>query len=648
MIRILIYCTLISLVLVTPFIYSDELYNGLISAKQIWCWGAMALLILGYAIERLFSRKKTYSALNLMDLSLLAFYFYFFFRACFTPFTPVLYNEKFLNYSLLVMFYFIVKHACSESLNWKTAGNETNNKTNPTIQIIVIILMLTGLVQAVWGLMQLYGFTRSFHSGFKITGTLFNPAPYALYLAAIFPIALAIIMKESSVIKELKNEKVKEFVWTKSIFPLYPFISSLFHSFFHILKYRFTYYIALSTIISIILILPATMNRASWIGVVVSSTFILNHRYNLIDQARGWLKSRIRRIMAIAGILVVVVSIISGLYQLKAGSSFGRLFIWEVTAGKIAERPLFGYGVGRFQAEYNNWQADYFKNHPEEMDGPKGMTAGNTIYCFNEYLEMASEIGLIGLILFLAVIVSVFLAIKNRKMNELIILNEAPNFYNCSYFNTLIFSLISLLFCALISFPFYSLPTLIVFFLLLAIISSKAEKIQVFNSIAGLTLIRRLQTVAIFFILIPVSALLLFLMKQQYKAYWTFDEAVKLYQTGSYDEACKSFSKVYPPLQYTGPYLQYYGKALNMNKEYPRSVEMLKRAANFTSDEVLYTTLGDSYKALKKYSDAEGAYQLASFMVPQKLYPLYLLVKLFNETGQHKKALCAAKLLLRI
>jgi tetratricopeptide (TPR) repeat protein len=56
----------------------------------------------------------------------------------------------------------------------------------------------------------------------------------------------------------------------------------------------------------------------------------------------------------------------------------------------------------------------------------------------------------------------------------------------------------------------------------------------------------------------------------------------------------------------------------------------------------LYTTSGDTYKALKRYSEAEEAYQHASIMVPHKLYPLYLLAMLYDETGQREKAVAVA------
>lgn len=55
-----------------------------------------------------------------------------------------------------------------------------------------LALLTGGLLQAVYGNLQLYGFLPSLHDSFKITGSFFNPGPYAGYLASVFPVALGI------------------------------------------------------------------------------------------------------------------------------------------------------------------------------------------------------------------------------------------------------------------------------------------------------------------------------------------------------------------------------------------------------------------------------------------------------------------------
>jgi tetratricopeptide (TPR) repeat protein len=61
---------------------------------------------------------------------------------------------------------------------------------------------------------------------------------------------------------------------------------------------------------------------------------------------------------------------------------------------------------------------------------------------------------------------------------------------------------------------------------------------------------------------------------------------------------------------------------------------------------VLHTCLGNNYKTLGKNTEAEQAYLHAWYMAPARFYPLYLLAKLYDETGQTEKAVAMAKKLL--
>jgi O-antigen polymerase len=647
--RTYLYYLLISLVLLTPFIHSENLYNGIISAKQIWFNGSMALLVLIFAFDQLFNRKKIFIKPNNIDIALLLFYIYIFIRATFTPYTPILYNTRFLNYSLLVIFYFLIKSIiCGLDLHKEKSSLDDGKKKREVIPfagILVLVLISTGLVQAVWGLLQLYGITRSFHSNFKITGTFFNPAPYALYLAAIFPLALG-NMLEMNKLETINDNRM-------TIQGLITYIRNT--SFGEACKVQMTFvvnklssYISLLTVISILLVLPATMNRASWLGVTIGSLFVFNYRYDLINRAKLFLHSTFRTLVAVVIITLLIGLSGVGLYHLKKGSSDGKLLIWEVTSRKIAEKPLFGYGVGRFEAEYNNWQSKYFKTHVEAMNGPKGMVAGNTKYCFNEYIEVTSELGVIGFFLFFIVLISVFKGIRNTKMEMIlsqpkdlkVLTNEAP--INLTIISS---SFISLLVCAFISFPFYSLPTQIVFFLQLAILSSYVKETKVHCKLLHFISLNWARVVTIF-IFFSISILLLLLTNNKYKAYATWNEAELLYQNTNYYDACELFSESYNTMQYNGEYLQYYGKAMNMDGKYFQSIKILERAKYFNSDNVLYINLGDTYKTLERYSEAEVAYEHASSMIPHKLYPRYLLTNLYYETGQIMKAYKTAQELL--
>ena len=547
-----------------------------------------------------------------------------------TVYKPLIQNPRFINYGLFIVLYFTLKQML------------LNDKARMLYKILTVLFILSGLFQAVLGLLQLYGIQQSLHSGFKITGTFFNPALYALYLAAVFPFSLGIYLfsnisdMEAKVLPKELYLNVK-FSITKALlkhssgrkpktlnFSLYSIIIR---------------YLALVTVISIFLVLPATMNRASWLGVFTSGFILIIKKYELFKKAGIFLNNSLRKtgIAILAFVLIAMTG--TGLFYLKKGSSLGRLLIWEVTLGKIAEKPIFGHGIGRFEAEYNNWQADYFQTHPGEMEGPKGMAAGNTKYCFNEYLEMASETGVTGLIIFLSI---VGLACKQmfNRFNDPTLKNLNENLPPGA-------AMISILVCAMISIPFYSLPTFIVFFIMLAMISSQTKPKRFNYELKISSYSSRIINIGLILIFSSVSICLFRLTMKQYKALYIWDEAVMLYQIGSYKEACKSFSEVYNSLCYTGAYLQYYGKALNMNEDYEKSLILSNRAILYTSDEILYTTLGDTYKALQKYQEAEQKYLYASFMAPHKLYPMYLLVNLYCETGQNEKAIMVAEEVLQ-
>jgi O-antigen polymerase len=588
----------------------------------------MALLILATGIDLLISPKQTKPKLNIIDVLLLAFYIFILIRAATTPYMPILQNTHFIYYTLLTVFYFIIKQLLSKEFKFQIPSLWINFKN-----IVLFIIILTGLGQAIWGLLQLANKLSSFNPDFKITGTFFNPAPYALFLAIIFPLALGTffysnvsdkdagkfcVTRCSSLIQLFyKREPRKILVDATSGITLWNII----------LKYT-----AFLTVVAILLVLPGTLIRASWVATMAGSIVVLNYKYKLIEKLKQLLFNKIRIVVAILMAIVVVTSLGVGLYYLKKSSSIGKLLIFKVTLSKIIERPIFGHGVGRFTAEYNNWQAAYFREHLIEMDGIKGRSADNTYYAFNEYLEITAELGLLGLSLFLTVISMVFLNVQN----------------NNKITNPLFGSLISLLVCAAFSFPFYSLPTQILLFILLALLSSLSSHTRVCSFFFTNILSRHSMLPFRIAVVSVICAIYLsFYSFRQFEGYYKWDEADKLYGTKSYTESCCSFFEVYNQMKYDGEFLQSYGKACYMKRDYISGLEILTKAKYLASDDFLYTTLGDLNKAIGSFKEAEQAYYNAFYMVPNKFYPLYLLAKLYDENGQVEKANQIAHIIIK-
>lgn len=129
-------------------------------------------------------------------------------------------------------------------------------------------------------------------------------------------------------------------------------------------------------------------------------------------------------------------------------------------------------------------------------------------------------------------------------------------------------------------------------------------------------------------------------------AHATWKDAFDLYNYGLYEESLEDYEKAYPILKNNGEFLINYGKALSIAGKHLDAVTILEHAKNHQGNSVLYTALGDSYKALEKYNNAEQQYLQAANMAPAKFYPLYLLAKLYDASEQQHKAIAMANTIL--
>lgn len=624
----IIPAVIISLLFVTPFMVSSEIFNGVVMAKEFWFFGVVALMLFYTVIQLLIKKEKLKIAFNTVDILLLAFYIWCFIRAIFTPYTPFWHNHKLQILTGMMVVYFFVKNTIRNERNEKNENNESNKGKKHFFihsflhsfidipSFLIFSFILSGLLQAVYGLLQLYGFYPSLHDIFKITGSFFNPAPYAMYLAVVFPVALGKALFNENNEDNERNEREK-----------HSFIPSFFHSYINKIPsflHSIVNYIPCVTVIAILLVLPATMNRASWLSALAASLVVLQYKYSILEKIKQVLNTRTKKIIAITFALVIISGIGFGLFFLKAGSSNGRMFIWEVTLGKIAEKPLFGHGLGRFEAEYNNWQAEYFMKHPSEMKGSKGLVAGNTKYCFNEYLEIASETGIIGLLIFCSLLFSAFIGITEQKMKLL----------SSSFMGSIVI-------LSFFSFPIYNVPLLMVLIIALASISAVRQAAPVLQ-VKPIVLINY----SLAAVLLGFGIMVGYKLPSDYASYRKWQEVRFLYGTDAYEPSVKEFESIYNAFKYNNGFLQQYGKACAMEKDYTKAKIHLKEAGKYGGDYILYSNLGDVYKELKQYPQAEAAYLHSAYMVPHKLYPHYLMTKLYMQSGDTIKAKTKAKQVL--
>lgn len=232
-------------------------------------------------------------------------------------------------------------------------------------KILVVGIVVFGLYECVVGLLQLYGFERSNHVVFQITGTFFNPGPCSIYVTTMLAVCLAYCYKRYR-IYSLNNP-----IGGKSSVRLAGNMLVLL--------------CAAGGIIGLIT-LPATLSRTAFVALAVVLLILFGRRNP--------------RMLLMVMFFVLVFG--AGLYFLKKDSADGRLLMWIVSLRAICGHPVFGSGIGGFHKAFSDSQKEYFMANP---DSSFASVAGAPEYAFNDFLEVGVEQGLVGLLLFTSIIV---------------------------------------------------------------------------------------------------------------------------------------------------------------------------------------------------------------------------------------------------
>lgn len=463
---------------------------------------------------------------------------------------------------LLFVFYFIFRNIGKNKLPY-----------------LLYALLASSLIQCLYAQLQLWGIFNSRHAMFNITGSFFNPAPYAGFLSVVLPIAILLYLSRHHI--------------------SCPFFK----------KWRIGN-IAFITMLFILILLPSTKSRAAWFASFIATSVILWCTFWKHKQKNIF---RQYRFLFFTMILIVMIIGAFGMYHLKKDSANGRLFIWRVSTQMIRENLLFGSGVDSFQQRYMLYQAYFFKLHPEHSTME---LSDNVSYVYDEPYKVLIELGIIGLILVVCIAICAFLSFGETNISYRIA--QA--------------ALLSLFVFGLFSYPSAILPLRVCTVLFISIIACYSLPVKTVNINHTMTY----SCVLLFGFLVCVP----FAMKTikiYHNALQEWRQGVILYNNKQYLQSSKCFDASFSTLQTDGNFLIQYGIILSLSDRYDYAAAVLNQATKYQNNTMLYTTLGDCYKKLYQYQKAEDAYYMAYNMVPSRIFPLYLLAKLYHETGQSAK-----------
>ena len=483
---------------------------------------------------------------------------------------------------------------------------------------LLLAIVISGIFQAVYGNLQLLGYCASNHSGFKMTGNFFNPGPYAGFLVSVWTVALGMYLFKDPLIRQVQSQ-----IKSNS-----PFLNK-------VIDYIFEY-IPLLGIISIAIVLPATLSRAAWFAGIVGSVILLELRYNYGSKGFQKTTAKLHKIILMLLAIGILCVGLLGMYHYKKASSDGRAFIWKVTSEMIADNPIFGVGFDRFKAHYMNYQAHYFAVNGETYEA---LTADNTHYAFNEGLQFVSENGFLGLPLLLIVLLVLLQTITNESFKGEALLAKT--------------GILTIGVFGCFSYPMQILPIKLVLVVLLVLLSNGATNSYNLKILTPSPSPGERGTVGFIVNRVIIALLACMVMYQTFsytqilkQGFTTWNNAMNYYQFGDYDAAVTAFETAYPIFKKEGDFLMNYGKTLSVAEELKKAILILEQAKKYQNNTIIATALGDSYKVSKQYGKAEASYMQAITMTPSRFYAPYLLAKLYDESGQKEKAVTVAQQIL--
>ena len=355
-------------------------------------------------------------------------------------------------------------------------------------------------------------------------------------------------------------------------------------------------------IIMLLLAVPLlmTMSRAAFLAIFVCLVLLFH------NSIKGW------RIWGILMVLTTTCAVC--LYFLKSGSADGRGIINYIGFHCFLDNLFFGSGIGSFFNRYALKTAEISMHMPEI-----NLNSVDVIdFAFNDLLLVGVEQGLVGLAFVIALIIFVLyrLWVKSRPLFLVVL---------------------SLLIISLFSYPFELLPYQIIAIIATAYAAINQETTNAHNCYSMFYAIFKIITVMT--CICSISYICYNRVGERWEA-----EKDYLKFVGIQDKAfTKDYYSLLPYLQDNKYFLFDFAKMLSEQRRYNDSNDMLRRGALISNDPMFLVLQGNNYRDMEALELAEKTYLQAWHSMPNRIYPLYRIMKLHYDWGSKDKAIVYAK-----
>lgn len=315
-------------------------------------------------------------------------------------------------------------------------------------------------------------------------------------------------------------------------------------------------------------LMPWLMGRIGWLGGLVGASFVWLMMNDNLQRFKNFF---LRRKLYFFAFTIAAILIILLIYQLKPASALGRIFLWRIDTDAWLENFWTGVGWEKVAGAIGDAQEKYFATHPDSFFAK---VAGCPEYAFNEYFQFAIAFGAGGLLLFLILIsAGIYFSSKSRQ-------------YGVTG------SWISFAIVCIASYPlqFAEFRWLIVALCILTIIDIN-KKSQNRGRWSAL--------------IIKCLLCILFILSG-----WLMTRD----STNIHDISEEYFEE---------------GKSLRRRGDFEESNNKFIEGMSYSSDPMFLNMIGRNMQDMGRYEEAEKYYLRSINRLPSRLYPRYLLAKLY-------------------
>lgn len=479
--------------------------------------------------------------------------------------------EIFISYFLL---YYLISNNIDEE-----------NQFDSFVKLFFII----SLIVALYTLMQYYGLDPYLKELNALSSTIGQKNWISNYLALIFPIILSYFL-----LQKIRRNKIFLFLLLSIVYATLMICQSrgiwisisltLLIGIFFIFKFK---------------IVRTFQNNRKWLFLLLLTFLLITIIYSTENPLN---KSAI-----------TVAQRAVSTFDEQDPSIKTRLLIWRTTLQMIKEKPLLGSGIGTFEMNYLDYQAEILKGNPYYIK-----YSGKAREAHNEYLQMWAELGLVGLGVFLSIIFIFYNLIINYFKKEH---NDKKKIIVLG----LLMGITCFLFHSLFTFPLHVPALGSAFFVIMSLTMvyigifnlSEVKKEKIIKKIQLKILKLKVNYIIVVLVLVIMLIAIDFMVIRPYTAEIYYFKGVRYNKNSNFADALPNFDYAAQLDPYNGRILHALGTTyyhLNIQSE---AEEILQKGKNYINDRNLFRNLGLSYMQTGNYEKAEIELKHAIYLDPK-------------------------------